>query len=141
MYQTLENIINKTIEFKLYTEKEEEELKKSLLEVEANLKQETPYIKFLNAYNKICKTAYKPHLQAKKQFKEVSYQFSVEQILQALKNAQKNKWIQEQKTITTNILWILQEKNINKFLNSDGNSATKNIAKIIKEVITNTDFE
>jgi len=112
----LEQLLNRTIEFGLFTHEEEEIIKQELLHIETRLTPKTAYIQFIEQFNTITKKKYKPDIESRRLFYDNAMIHSLSDRIEALKNAVSDPWVQESNTILSP-KWILKPDNVAKYLN------------------------
>jgi hypothetical protein len=112
----LEPLLTRLIEFGLLTEEEEKTVYNSLLNIEKSLTPKTQYIEFIDEFNKITGKKYKPDIESRTIFYENEGIYSLNDRLNALKNALIHPWIIDNITIVTPA-YILKPENTSKYMN------------------------
>jgi hypothetical protein len=112
----LEPLLTRLIEFGLLTEEEEKTVYNSLLNIEKSLNPKTQYIEFIDEFNKITGKKYKPDIESRTIFYENEGIYSLNDRLNALKNALVHPWIIDNITIVTPA-YILKPENTSKYMN------------------------
>jgi|WetSurMetagenome_2_1015567.scaffolds.fasta_scaffold297907_3 hypothetical protein len=121
-FEQLESLINRQIDFGLLTEEEEQLAKNSFLKIESQITPPTQYMEFIQEFNKVRKTTYKPDIESRKLFYDNITIYSISDLIKALKNALTNPYFKEHAFPITPE-WIL--KNTATYLNYEPPKSSK----------------
>ncbi len=101
MLQIFEQTYNKLKTFGLLTDQEQKQAADFFLWAEQNLKQPSDYMLFLQSFNKITGKKYTGDHKSRELFYEKAAVYSVEERIQAVKNAITDPWLIENSTALT----------------------------------------
>lgn len=118
--EQLEQLLKRLHSFGLLTNDEEEFYPKALLNIEMQLLEKTDFIKFIQEFNKITGKKYKPDTESRELFYKDASIYSLNDRINAVKNAPKDKYVQDNPGILSP-KWILKPEFTAKFMNYGNN--------------------
>lgn len=137
MLDILEQTVKRLADFSLMTADEEMKIEQSLLWIEMNLRQKTDYLIFIEKFNEIADTKFKPDVVSRRLFYENSYTYSIDDRLKALRNILKNPFFEDKRHVIT-LKYVCEPENIAKYMNY---TAPKEAKKEVKNQIIDNDYE
>jgi len=139
MIHPFEQTLSKLVIFGVLSDDEERQKEDFLLFVEERMIPKSPYLQFLEEFNKITgKTYRKADIKSRKLFYEFDATYSMEERLRAIRNAMTDPYIKNENPTFLNPEMICKCEMLNKYISY---TAPKPVNNSTKKIVKDGDYE